>query len=211
MGIYERYIKRILDIILSGIAIIFLSPVILFIALFVKYKLGSPIIFSQARPGKNEKLFRLYKFRTMTDKRDSDGNLLSDEKRTTQFGRFLRSTSMDELPELINIFKGDMSIVGPRPLLERYLPYYKSEERVRHSVRPGLTGLAQISGRNNLGWDERLALDIDYVKDISFINDCRIILNTIIKVLKRSDIATGDQLIMKNLDVERAWMKKEKQ
>ena len=142
----------------------------------------------------------------MTDERDENGDLLSDEKRTTAFGRLLRTTSLDEFPELFNIFKGDMSIVGPRPLLVRYLPYYKSEERIRHTVRPGLTGLAQINGRNNLRWDERLALDVEYVKNITFLNDCRIVFKTIGKVFNRSDIATGDQLLMDDLDVERAWM-----
>ena len=208
MCLYQNYFKRFLDMILSGVAIICLSPVMFVVAILVKVKLGSPVIFSQERPGKNEKLFRLYKFRTMTDERDKKGNLLSDEDRTTRFGRLLRTTSLDELPELVNIFKGDMSIVGPRPLLVRYLSYYKDEERIRHSVRPGLTGLAQINGRNNLGWDERLSLDVNYVRNISFINDCKIILKTVVKVLKRSDIATGEQLLMENLDVERARMQR---
>lgn len=208
MCLYQNYFKRFLDMILSGVAIICLSPVMFVVAILVKVKLGSPVIFSQERPGKNEKLFRLYKFRTMTDERDKKGNLLSDEDRTTRFGKLLRTTSLDELPELVNIFKGDMSIVGPRPLLVRYLPYYKDEERIRHSVRPGLTGLAQINGRNNLGWDERLSLDVNYVRNISFINDCKIILKTVVKVLKRSDIATGEQLLMENLDVERARMQR---
>lgn len=139
---YRKYIKRLLDIVLSGIAIIILSPIMLFVAIFVRIKLGSPVLFIQERPGKDEKLFRLYKFRTMTDKRNEYGNLLPDEDRLTSFGRLLRSTSLDELPELINIFKGDMSIVGPHPLLARYIPYYRQEERIRHAVRPGLTGLA---------------------------------------------------------------------
>lgn len=208
MHIYEIFIKRFLDVFLSALAIIVLSPLILMVAALVKIKLGSPVIFSQKRPGKDEKLFRLYKFRSMTDKRDEHGNLLPDEDRITKFGRLLRKTSLDELPELINIFIGDMSIVGPRPLLVRYLPYYKPEERMRHSVRPGLTGLAQINGRNNLSWNERLGLDIKYVKEISFYKDLVIILKTIGKVLKRSDIASGEELIMDDLDKERAWMKK---
>lgn len=208
MCVYQKYLKRLLDMILSGITIICLSPVMFVVAILVRLKLGSPVIFSQERPGKDEKLFRLYKFRTMTDERDEEGNLLSDEDRTTRFGKLLRTTSLDELPELVNIFKGDMSIVGPRPLLVRYLPYYKDEERIRHTVRPGLTGLAQINGRNNLGWDARLSLDANYVRDISFVNDCKIILKTVVKVLKRSDIATGEQLLMENLDVERAGMQR---
>ena len=208
MGIYQKFFKRLLDMILSGIAIIFLSPVMLVVAILVRIKLGSPVIFSQERPGINEKLFRLYKFRTMTNERDENGDFLSDEDRTTRFGKTLRTTSLDELPELVNIFKGDMSIVGPRPLLVRYLPYYKDEERIRHTVRPGLTGLAQINGRNNLGWDERLSLDVKYVRNISFLYDCKIVLRTVAKVLKRSDIATGDQLVIDNLDVERSGMKR---
>lgn len=200
---YRKFIKRLLDIVLSGIALIILSPIMLFVAIFVRIKLGSPVLFIQERPGKDEKLFRLYKFRSMTDKRKEYGNLLPDEVRLTSFGRFLRSTSLDELPELINIFKGDMSIVGPRPLLARYIPYYRQEERIRHEVRPGLTGLAQVNGRNNLGWDERLRLDIEYVKKISLLNDIKIIIATFVKVLKRSDIASGDQLVMQDLDQER--------
>lgn len=207
MHIYEIFIKRFLDVFLSALAIIALSPLMLIVAALVKIKLGSPIIFSQKRPGKDEKLFHLYKFRSMTDKRDEHGNLLPDEERLTNFGRLLRSTSLDELPELINIFVGDMSIVGPRPLLVRYLPYFKPEEQIRHSVRPGLTGLAQISGRNNLGWDERLALDSKYVKNITFCNDLYILIKTIGKVIKRSDIASGEQLLLKDLDIERAYMK----
>lgn len=201
--LYRVFIKRALDIFLSGIAIILLSPVMLLLVLLVKIKLGSPVIFMQDRPGKNEKIFRLYKFRTMTDERDREGTLLPDEKRLTKFGRTLRATSLDELPELFNIFRGDMSIVGPRPLLVRYLPYYTEDERLRHSVRPGLTGLAQVNGRNNVNWDERLKYDIEYVKKVSFHGDVKIILQTIRKVIKQSDIASGDQLIMDDLDIER--------
>mgnify|MGYP002512628328 CR=1 FL=1 len=206
MCIYKNYFKRIFDVVLSALAIMILSPVGLSVAVLVKIKLGSPVLFCQERPGKGEKFFRLYKFRTMTDKRDGNGGLLPDEARLTGFGRILRTTSLDELPELVNIFKGDMSIVGPRPLLVRYLPYYKEEERVRHSVRPGLTGLAQIKGRNNLGWDERLAMDRKYVENITLANDLSIMLQTVGKVLKRSDIVSGEQLAMRDLDVERAWM-----
>ena len=207
---YERFFKRFFDCLLSGIALIVLSPVILITAILVRIKLGSPVIFKQERPGKDEKLFKLFKFRSMTDERDEKGNLLPDEKRLPRFGRILRTTSLDELPELVNIFKGDMAIVGPRPLLVRYLPFYKPEERVRHSVRPGLTGLAQINGRNNLDWDERIGLDVQYVKKITFLGDLKIIFQTVGKVLRRSDIASGEQLIMQDLDKERAWMTVEK-
>jgi lipopolysaccharide/colanic/teichoic acid biosynthesis glycosyltransferase len=207
---YERFFKRVFDCLLSGIALIVLSPVIFITAILVRIKLGSPVIFKQERPGKDEKLFKLFKFRSMTDERDEKGNLLPDEKRLPRFGRILRTTSLDELPELVNIFKGDMAIVGPRPLLVRYLPFYKPEERVRHSVRPGLTGLAQINGRNNLDWDERIGLDVQYVKKITFLGDLKIIFQTVGKVLRRSDIASGEQLIMQDLDKERAWMTVEK-
>lgn len=202
--IYRNCIKRFLDFLLSGLAIIVFSPVMLITAFLVRIKLGSPILFKQNRPGKNEKIFKLFKFRTMTDKRDKDGKLLSDEERLTEFGRILRKTSLDELPELINIFKGDMSFVGPRPLLVRYLPFYTEEEKLRHIVRPGLTGLAQVNGRNNLGWDERLNYDIKYVSNITFISDVKIIFQTIGKVLKGSDIAFGEQLIIEDLDIERS-------
>lgn len=187
--IYQRWIKRPLDCILSCLAIVILSPVLLILAMMVRFKLGSPVFFTQNRPGKNEKVFKLYKFRTMTDAKDEKGNLLPDEKRLTAFGKKLRSTSLDELPELFNIFKGDMSVVGPRPLLISYLPYYTERERKRHSVRPGLTGLAQINGRNYLLWDKRLALDVDYVENITFMNDLRIVWKTIYKVIKKSDVA----------------------
>ena len=203
---YEKVLKRIFDCLLSGIALIVLSPIILVTAILVRIKLGTPVIFKQERPGKDEKLFKLFKFRSMTDERDVNGNLLPDEKRLPRFGRILRTTSLDELPELINIFNGDMSIVGPRPLLVRYLPYYKPEERIRHSVRPGLTGLAQVNGRNNLDWDARIGLDVQYVQNITFLGDVKIILQTVGKVLKRSDIASGEQLVMQDLDKERAWM-----
>lgn len=186
---YETYVKRALDVALSGCALAALSPVMGVTALLVRCKLGSPVIFHQDRPGKDEQIFRLYKFRTMTDARGADGELLPDAQRLTPFGRRLRSTSLDELPELWNILRGDMSIVGPRPLLVKYLPYYTQEEHRRHAVRPGLTGLAQINGRNSLQWDERLALDVAYVDAISFSTDAKIVLKTIGKVLFRSDIA----------------------
>lgn len=200
---YAKYIKRILDLILSLMALIVLMPLMIIIGILVRINLGSPIIFKQKRPGKNEKIFTLYKFRTMTDKRDIDGNLLPDEYRLTKFGKFLRSTSLDELPELINIIKGDMAIVGPRPLLVEYLPYYTEEEKHRHDVRPGLTGLAQVNGRNVLQWEERFSFDLQYVKNITFKNDMTIIFKTIGKVIKKEDILVGKQQILLDLDEER--------
>ena len=185
---YAKYFKRMLDFILSLIALIILSPILLIVAILVRIKLGSPIIFKQQRPGKNEKIFTLYKFRTMTDKKDENGNLLPDSERLTKFGKLLRSTSLDELPELINILKGDMAIVGPRPLLVKYLTYYTEEEKHRHDVRPGLTGLAQICGRNNLDWNERFEMDLKYVNSVSFKEDLIIIFKTISSVLKHNDI-----------------------
>lgn len=188
-GFYSRYLKRLFDIVFSLIALIILSPVLLIIALLVRVNLGSPAIFKQERPGLNEEIFILYKFRTMTDERDENGDLLPETKRLTKFGKFLRSTSLDELPELYNILKGDMSFVGPRPLSVLYLPYYNEKERIRHCVRPGLTGLAQINGRNIISWEERFSYDIEYVKNISFKLDILILLKTVIKVLRREDIA----------------------
>ncbi len=202
---YAKYIKRILDLILSLMALIVLMPLMIIIGILVRINLGSPIIFKQKRPGKNEKIFTLYKFRTMTDKRDIDGNLLPDEYRLTKFGKFLRSTSLDELPELINIIKGDMAIVGPRPLLVEYLPYYTEEEKHRHDVRPGLTGLAQVNGRNLLKWDERLKKDLEYINSISVKNDLFIIFRTIINVIKRKDIAVGREHNMLSLNKEREY------
>lgn len=187
---YAKYIKRILDLILSLMALILLMPLMLIIGILVAINLGNPIIFKQKRPGKDEKIFTLYKFRTMTDEKDEKGKLLPDSQRLTKFGKFLRSTSLDELPELINILKGDMSIVGPRPLVISYLPYYNEEEKHRHDVRPGLTGLAQINGRNILNWEERFKYDITYVENVTFIEDVIIIIKTIGKVLKKQDIVT---------------------
>lgn len=186
---YAKYIKRILDFILSLIALIVLSPVLLVVAILVRIKLGSPIIFKQQRPGKDEKIFTLYKFRTMTDKKDENGNLLPDSERLTKFGKVLRSTSLDELPELVNILKGDMSIVGPRPLLVEYLSLYSEEQKHRHDVRPGLTGLAQVSGRNSLSWEEKFNDDLQYIKHITFFEDMKIIFMTVAKVFKREGIA----------------------
>jgi len=190
-GIYKKYIKRPMDFILALIGIIVLSPVLLIIAILVRIKLGSPVLFKQGRPGLNERIFTIYKFRTMTNERDENGELLPDSMRLTKFGKFLRSTSLDELPELLNILKGDMSFVGPRPLSVMYLPYYTEEERLRHSVRPGLTGLSQINGRNTVNWEERFAYDIEYVNNITFINDMKIILKTILVVLKREGIVVS--------------------
>ncbi len=200
---YRLFFKRLLDILISAIALIVLSPVYLVIVLLVKIKIGSPVIFKQERPGKDEKIFKLYKFRSMSDERNENGDLLPDELRLTKFGKALRSSSLDELPELINILKGDMSIVGPRPLLVKYLPYYRDNERQRHSVRPGLTGLAQINGRNDLGWDDRLDMDVKYVQTLSFIGDVAIVIKTIFKVIKRENVVSGSQLKMKDLDEER--------
>lgn len=200
---YAKYIKRTLDLILSLMALIVLMPLMIIIGILVRINLGSPIIFKQKRPGKNEKIFTLYKFRTMTDKRDIDGNLLPDEYRLTKFGKFLRSTSLDELPELINIIKGDMAIVGPRPLLVEYLPYYTEEEKHRYDVRPGLTGLAQVNGRNEISWEEKLKYDTEYIKEISFYSDLKIIFKTIKKTIKRKDIKMGKELQFGKLNVER--------
>lgn len=202
--IYQKYIKRILDITLSGAAIVVLSPVMGVTAILVRKKLGSPIIFKQKRPGKDEKIFTMYKFRTMTDERNEKGKLLPDSVRLTKFGKILRISSLDELPELFNIFNGEMSFVGPRPLLIKYLPFYTDREHYRHNVRPGLTGLAQINGRNTLRWDKRLELDVLYVSKITFKLDCTIFFRTIKKIFKKEDIVMGNEHVMLNLDEERA-------
>ena len=186
--LYRNYIKRLIDFIASFVAIIVLSPVLILVALLVRINLGSPIIFKQNRPGMNECIFTMYKFRTMTDERDATGELLPDSVRLTNFGRFLRSTSLDELPELLNILKGDMSFIGPRPLVTEYLPYYTDEERTRHSVKPGLSGLAQINGRNIASWEQRFRYDIDYVNNITFLGDFKIMVKTLLKVIKREDV-----------------------
>ena len=198
-GFYEKYIKRLLDIVLSGCALIVLSPLLLVTAILVRVKLGSPVIFCQERPGRDEKIFKLHKFRSMSDARDENGNLLPDEIRLGKFGRNLRATSLDELPELWDIFRGKMSIVGPRPLLVEYLPYYTGNERHRHDVRPGLTGLAQINGRNTLTWEQKFAYDLEYVQHISFITDLRILLGTVGKVLNRSGVQVNTQRSEGNL------------
>lgn len=187
---YQKFFKRFLDILLSACALLVLWPVLLVTALLVRFKLGSPVIFCQERPGKDERIFKMYKFRSMTDQRDENGELLPDEVRLTKFGKALRSTSLDELPELWNIFKGDMSIVGPRPLLVRYLPRYNAEQRHRHDVRPGLTGLAQVNGRNAISWEEKFSLDVQYVSNVTFLNDMKIIFATLRKVLAREGISS---------------------
>ena len=209
-GFYNRYVKRIIDIICALLAIMVFWWLYLIVAVLVRIKLGSPIIFKQERPGKIDKktgketIFNLYKFRTMTDKRDVEGNLLPDDVRLTKFGRILRSTSLDELPEAFNILKGDMSVIGPRPLLVDYLPYYTKEEHHRHDVRPGLSGWAQINGRNAIdSWEQRFQYDLEYVKNVSFAFDIKVVLKTIEKVLKRSDIQVGKQIKVGRLDTAR--------
>lgn len=197
-SVYRKYIKRPMDFILSLIAIIVLAPVFLIVALLVRIKLGSPILFKQQRPGLNEKIFTMYKFRTMTDKKDENGNLLPDSVRLTKFGQFLRSTSLDELPELINIIKGDMSLVGPRPLLVQYLSLYDENQKRRHEVRPGLTGLAQISGRNAISWEEKFNKDIEYVENVYFKYDLKIILLTVKKVFVREGINSDTSATMEH-------------
>jgi len=192
---YRKYFKRILDILLSMSALIVLLPVLLVLTIAGAIMMKGNPFFTQLRPGKDEKIFKLVKFCSMTNEKDKDGNLLPDDQRLTKYGRILRSTSLDELPELFNILKGDMSIVGPRPLLVEYLPYYTEEEKHRHDVRPGLTGLAQINGRNAISWDQKLAYDVEYVKNISFISDIKIIIKTIEKVLKRSDVKVGNEFV----------------
>ena len=187
---YKNFFKRIFDIVSSGGALILLSPILLYIAYLVKTRLGSPVLFTQIRPGKDGRLFKMYKFRSMTDERDENGEPLPDDVRLTEFGKKLRATSMDELPELINIFKGDMSVVGPRPQLVRDMVFFTEEEMKRQSVYPGLTGLAQICGRNNITWKEKFAYDLEYIKDINFLEDMRIIYRTVFKVSAQEDIAT---------------------
>lgn len=195
-GFYEKYIKRMLDFLLALIAIVVLSPVILITGLLVRTKLGSPVIFCQKRPGKDEKIFSMYKFRSMTDEQDENGNLLPDEVRLTGFGKKLRATSLDELPELFNILKGDMSIVGPRPLLVSYLERYNEEQKHRHDVRPGLTGLAQVNGRNAISWEDKFAYDVEYVKEVSFFNDVKIIFMTVGSVIKKDGINSATSVTM---------------
>lgn len=197
-GFYEAFIKRLMDIILSGFAIVCLSWLMLLVGFLVRIKLGSPVIFTQERPGKNGKVFKLYKFRSMSNATDKDGNLLPAEQRLNSFGRILRSTSMDELPELVNIFKGDMSIVGPRPLVVSYRKYYNRHDSRRHEVRPGLTGLSQVSGRNTLTWKDKFQKDVEYVDNITFSGDVKIVLLTVKKIFIREGIefVDGHQSVM---------------
>lgn len=185
---YKKFFKRFLDIVISLLGLIILSPVILVVAILVRIKLGAPVIFKQERPGKDGKIFKLYKFRSMSDKKDENGKLLPDSERLTKFGKILRATSLDEIPELVNILKGEMSLIGPRPLAVCYLPYYNETEKHRHDVRPGLTGLAQINGRNVLNWEDRFAYDIEYVNNITFTNDLKILFKTFYKVIKKEDV-----------------------
>lgn len=193
---YRKYFKRLFDFICSLLALIVLSPVLLITALLVRVKLGNPVIFQQKRPGQNEKLFTLYKFRTMTDQKDTQGDLLPDEIRLTKFGKMLRSTSLDELPELWNILKGDMSIVGPRPLLVKYLSLYSEDQRKRHQVRPGLTGLAQVNGRNGIDWEKKFQLDVEYIQHITFWSDIRIIFQTVGNVIGGQGISSEKSATM---------------
>lgn len=195
-GLYETYIKRPQDFLCALAATIVLSPVMLVTAILVRLKLGSPVLFKQERPGKDGKIFQLYKFRTMTDTRDENGNLLPDDKRLTKFGKTLRSTSLDELPELFNMLKGDMSVVGPRPLLVRYMERYNEQQARRHEVRPGFTGLAQVHGRNAISWEEKFDWDVKYVDHITFLGDWKIIFQTLITVLKREGISSETSATM---------------
>lgn len=200
---YRKFFKRLLDILISLTGMIVLSPVLLILWILVRMKLGKPALFTQQRPGKDGKIFKLYKFRSMTDEKDEEGNLLPDEVRLTTFGKKLRSTSLDELPELFNILKGDMSIIGPRPLLVKYLPYYSEEESHRHDIRPGLTGLAQVNGRNAIGWEKRFRYDVEYVNNLSFKLDCKILFMTVSKVLNRSGVLSGEEQTTIDFDIYR--------
>ena len=202
-GIYEKTIKRPLDCMISATVMLALSPLMMLLTITGAFAVKGNPFFTQERPGLNEKIFKLIKFRTMTNDKDENGNYLPDEQRMTTYGHFLRKTSLDELPELINICKGDMAIVGPRPLLTRYLPFYRENERKRHKVRPGLTGLAQISGRNHLEWDSRLALDVEYAENISFLEDLRIVKATLFKVIKSEDVVDAGEFDILDLDEER--------
>jgi lipopolysaccharide/colanic/teichoic acid biosynthesis glycosyltransferase len=195
-GIYEKYIKRPQDFLCALLALIVLSPVLLVVAILVKAKLGSPVIFAQERPGLDGKIFKMYKFRTMSDARDENGDLLPDEERLGRFGRVLRSTSLDELPSLVNIVKGDLAVVGPRPLLVRYLPRYTERQARRHEVRPGFTGYAQVHGRNAIRWEEKFEYDVQYVDSITFLGDWKIIFQTVVTVLKREGISSETSVTM---------------
>lgn len=208
---YKNVIKRFLDILISFLVLLIFCWLYLILIILVRTKLGSPVLFTQDRPGKGEKVFKLYKFRTMTDARDKDGNLLPDKDRLTKFGRMLRATSLDELPEMWNILKGDMSLIGPRPLLVSYLPYYTDEEKLRHTVRPGLTGLAQVSGRNMLDWDRRLAKDVEYVRNLTFLMDAKIFFMTIKKVLIHENVEADTNAVEGNFaEIRKARMEEKK-
>lgn len=201
---YKLFFKRLLDILISSIALLFIGWFIILVAIFLRFaNKGAGAFFFQERPGKDEKIFKIIKFKTMTDERDADGNLLPDKDRLTKVGAVVRKLSIDELPQLINVFKGDMSFIGPRPLLVEYLPWYTEEERLRHTVRPGISGWAQVNGRNNLAWDDKLALDVYYVKNMSFIMDCKVIAKTIVNVLSRKDVVVIPSSIGGKLDDER--------
>lgn len=195
-SIYSIYVKRITDLLLASLLLVFLSPLLLIVSILVRTKLGSPVFFKQDRPGLNEKIFTMYKFRTMTNEKDSHGELLPNNIRLTKFGKLLRSTSLDEIPELINIVRGEMSFIGPRPLLVEYLPLYNNEQIRRHEVRPGLSGLAQVKGRNNLTWAEKFEYDLTYVKNVSFILDLKIFGSTVLKVFKREGVNKSDNVTM---------------
>lgn len=217
---YQKYIKRILDVMISLVALIILSPLYIVLAVLVKIKLGSPIIFKQARPGLHNKIFTLYKFRTMTDKKDKNGNLLPDSVRLTNFGKLLRSTSLDELPELFNIVKGDMSLVGPRPQLVRDMVFMSEEQKRRHSVRQGLTGLAQVNGRNAISWEKKFEYDLQYIENVTFMNDLKIVYLTVKKVFAREDITAegmdtaedfGDSLLRMNQITQEEYNLKQKE
>lgn len=197
-GPYEKYFKRPLDLFCGLAAVVVFCWLYVIVAILVRIKLGSPVVFTQDRPGKGEKIFKLYKFRTMTDERDENGELLPDEVRLTKFGKILRATSLDELPEAFNIIKGDMSIVGPRPLLVKYIPWYTEEERKRHDVRPGLTGYAQTHGRNHVNWEDKFQMDVKYTKSITFLGDVKIILDTVMAVLKREGISSETSATMED-------------
>ncbi|SFR48457.1 Sugar transferase involved in LPS biosynthesis (colanic, teichoic acid) [Robiginitalea myxolifaciens] len=204
---YRKYFKRLIDLLISASMLLILSPILLLISILLYFANSGSVFFRQERPGKGEKIFRIIKFKTMNDKRDGEGKLLPDSKRLTPVGRIIRKTSLDEVPQLINVFKGDMSLIGPRPLLPKYLPFYTEKERLRHTVLPGITGLAQVSGRNLLDWDERLQKDAEYVEKLSFPLDIKIIIQTVINVIRSKDNVADPSSIMLDLDEQRGQAK----